>query len=152
MKSFVLLLAVLSFQISVSLGFAPSCGRSVRSIMANPPRRAALESLSPFKSPTTTALYAEVEPDTGGMKRGLVIMAVVLTVCVWGFTIPVELRRARWCSAEEAEIYPQCYTATQWVAEVQDYYKGGGGIKFDFSIDPGTLEENEEFRKSLLGQ
>lgn len=88
--------------------------------------------------------------DTGGMQRGAVLMAIVMTICVWMFSIPPEFRRAKLCDEKQSAVYAQCQTPQQWTQGVADYYKNGGGIHFDFSIDPGTLAENEELRKSIF--
>jgi hypothetical protein len=37
----------------------------------------------------------------------------------------------------------KCITAGDWASNVQEYYRNGGGIQFDFSIEeePGVLPE-----------
>jgi hypothetical protein len=79
-------------------------------------------------------------------------MGIVLALCIWLFSIPTEFRRAHLCSDEDAAVYEQCWTLGQWTDGVADYYKKGGGVNFDFSIDPATLEENAELQKELFGR
>lgn len=78
----------------------------------------------------------------GGLKEGLAILSLSLIVSVWLFSIPTEFRRARFCSEQESAIYEQCYTVDQWTSGIADYYKNGGRVQFDFSVDPATLERN----------
>ena len=74
-------------------------------------------------------------------KRGNILFAFSLLVCVWSFSIPPELRREHFCFSEKCRLdntAPLCYdciTFSEWTGKVADYYKGGGGIKFDFSIE-----------------
>lgn len=72
-------------------------------------------------------------------KRGAFLLVLVLLLCVWSFSIPVELRRDHWCftsqcASNRASCY-DCITFGEWYQKVQDYYVNGGGIKFDFSIE-----------------
>lgn len=71
-----------------------------------------------------------------GIDRGLYIGAIVLAICVWFFSIPVEFRRTRICNEADSRDYPKlCMTPKQFTTGISDYYKNGGGIKFDFSIE-----------------
>jgi hypothetical protein len=78
--------------------------------------------------------------DTGyvdGSTTGAFLMAFVLLINIWIFSIPTEFRRARICKEEDVVLYANknCITADEWVRGVGDYYKNGGGVHFDFSIE-----------------
>jgi hypothetical protein len=89
-----------------------------------------------------------------GSGRGKIIQVIVLAVCVWSFSIPPEFRRARFCTTsrcvESRASCNDCVTFSEWKIKVVDYYKGGGGVNFDFSIDPATKEANKEIMDSVL--
>lgn len=72
-----------------------------------------------------------------GVDNGVWILGFMICFSVWMFSIPVEFRRARSCSAEQVRLYPEskCMTNEMWLDGVIDYYKNGGGISFDFSIE-----------------
>ena len=72
-----------------------------------------------------------------GIDRGLYLIAIVMFINVWIFSIPTEFRRAKICSEEQVIQYPNsgCMTGSKWVEGVKDYYAKGGGISFDFSIE-----------------
>lgn len=74
-----------------------------------------------------------------GTGRGIYIFALSLLVCIWSFTIPVELRRAHFCFTDRCAANPtvceNCVTFGQWTDDVKTYYANGGGVKFDFSIE-----------------
>lgn len=77
--------------------------------------------------------------DPSGQRRGLILFPLVLLFTAWLFTIPPEFRRAHLCSEQQVIDYPgKCITADTWINGVKEYYRNGGGIEFDFSIDPGT--------------
>mmetsp|Transcript_18585 Transcript_18585/g.53361 ORF Transcript_18585/g.53361 Transcript_18585/m.53361 type:complete len:155 (-) Transcript_18585:1332-1796(-) len=78
--------------------------------------------------------------DPTGLKRGAIILPFALLINIWMFSIPVEYRRARICSEEQVRDNPgsKCMTTETWRSGVADYYANGGGIKFDFSIDPDS--------------
>jgi hypothetical protein len=89
-----------------------------------------------------------------GKNRGYVIQTIVLSICVWFFSIPPEFRRTHFCPTskcveDRASCY-DCVTFGEWKVRVADYYKGGGGVHFDFSIDPATKEANKEIMDSVL--
>ena len=69
--------------------------------------------------------------------RGVALFLFVFVVNVWLFSIPPEFRRAKNCTAEQVLLYPDsnCMTTEMWWGGVLDYYRNGGGIKFDFSIE-----------------
>jgi hypothetical protein len=78
------------------------------------------------------------ETDPTGLRRGVVLLPLVVLLAVWLFTIPVEFRRARFCSEEQVRLYPdsKCITPDNWVKGIQDYYQQGGGVEWDFTLDP----------------
>lgn len=73
-------------------------------------------------------------------ERGPLLLGIVMLFCIWQFTIPVEFRRARFCSEQQVLQFPnsKCITVDNWIKNIQEYYQNGGGIQWDFS-----LEENE---------
>jgi hypothetical protein len=75
-----------------------------------------------------------------GTGRGLVIMAISLFACVWIFSIPPEFRRAHICTSDRPSAASTCVQLGAWVDEVADYYRGGGGVHFDFTIDQSTRD------------
>ena len=72
-----------------------------------------------------------------GVDNGVWILGFMMMFSVWMFSIPVEFRRAKNCSAEQVRLYPEsrCMTTEMWWGGVIDYYKNGGGVSFDFSIE-----------------
>lgn len=61
-----------------------------------------------------------------GLGRGTVLLAVVLLVNVWFFSIPPEFRRTRICEEMDALAYPdKCMTTTQFTEGIANYYKNG---------------------------
>ena len=80
----------------------------------------------------------DYQGDPTGLKRGAVILPIMFLINVWMFSIPVEFRRARFCSAEQVRANPtsKCMTWETWRNGVVEYYANGGGVKWDFSIDP----------------
>jgi hypothetical protein len=82
-------------------------------------------------------------------------MALVLLANVWVFSIPPEFRRAYICPNPSCEANrvacKNCVTLEEWTNGIQDYYRNGGGIQFDFSIDPATLEYNKQVLEGVLG-
>ena len=83
--------------------------------------------------------YASVDGVEG---RGQIIFGVVLLFNIWMFSIPPYFRRVEFCTTPECEqnraACNDCVTFSEWTAGISDYYKNGGGIHFDFSIDPKT--------------
>ena len=102
---------------------------------------AILSTQSTVTSSTSLSMSKEDEPyDTGyvdGSTTGAFLMAFVLLINIWIFSIPTEFRRARICKEEDVVLYPNknCITADEWFKGVESYYKNGGGIQFDFSIE-----------------
>lgn len=89
---------------------------------------------------------------TDGTDVGIYILGFVFAICIWLFTIPPSFRRSNICTVSP-EVAPavNCVSLQEWISDVGDYYKGGGGIQWDFSIDPATLAKNEEMKQALLG-
>mmetsp|Transcript_30602 Transcript_30602/g.46961 ORF Transcript_30602/g.46961 Transcript_30602/m.46961 type:complete len:197 (+) Transcript_30602:110-700(+) len=88
------------------------------------------------------ALYERKTPSdnvTGTGARGQVIFAFALAFCIWLFTIPSEFRRAYICSSsacvQNRASCSDCKTLGELRQGVAEYYRNGGGIQFDFSIE-----------------
>lgn len=79
-----------------------------------------------------------------GTGRGAYLLGIVLLACLWVFSIPPEFRRAYLCGSERCEqdrtayLCNDCITTKEWREGIMDYYRSGGGIQFDFSIDPNS--------------
>mmetsp|Transcript_2087 Transcript_2087/g.3062 ORF Transcript_2087/g.3062 Transcript_2087/m.3062 type:complete len:172 (-) Transcript_2087:4-519(-) len=108
---------------------------------------------SSLKTPpptTTTSLQNQNNNDNesldydDGRSNGLVLLGVICAVAVWLFSIPTEFRRSSICSKEDAAVYDNCYTWKQWTSGISQYYQEGGGVQFDFSIDPKTQAKNAQ--------
>jgi hypothetical protein len=95
------------------------------------------------KSSVPTSLFqSKGESQVDGTGRGLALFSVVLAVCTWLFSIPPEFRRAHFCFVEQcvqerSNCY-DCVTFSEWTAGVQEYYRSGGGIEFDFTVADET--------------
>jgi len=72
-----------------------------------------------------------------GIDRGTYLLLIpAIIINLWFFTIPTEFRRSRLCSAEETANFPtKCMTTEQFKTRISDYYKNGGDIQWDFSIE-----------------
>ena len=83
-----------------------------------------------------------MESQVDGTGRGVALFSVVIAVCIWLFSIPPEFRRAHFCVVEhcvqERSKCYDCVTFSEWTAGVQEYYRSGGGIKFDFTVADET--------------
>ena len=108
---------------------------------------------------TKTMLHAERKKDTvsyDGSDRGRYILVLVLFICIWQFSIPPTFRRAKFCptacAKERTLCRKPCVTIEEWTSDVVQYYKNGGGIQWDFTIDPNTVAENEKFVQNLFGR
>lgn len=109
-----------------------------------------LESHSPFRANRflvadrrERATHLEAKKIDDGIGRGIPILGLVLVVILWTFTIPPEFRRAYICvdACNEYRDAPQCnncVTGEEWSNGVKEYYRNGGGIQWDFSIDPNS--------------
>ena len=75
--------------------------------------------------------------DIGGLNEGKYLLLLVLSACIWIFSIPPEYRRARFCTDEDVRLYPEkhCTTFNAWRTGIAEYYANGGGVHFDFSIE-----------------
>ena len=74
--------------------------------------------------------------------EGKSLLLLGLLICLWGFSVPPEFRRSRFCSEAQIAENPDsmCITGGQFVNKVVDYYSNGGGIQWDFSIAQETKE------------
>lgn len=77
-------------------------------------------------------------------QRGNILFAVVFLAIIWSFSIPPELRREHFCFSRNCRLDNtgkacyNCISIQEWFSKVSDYYKGGGGVHFDFSIEEKT--------------
>ena len=99
----------------------------------------------------TTASTTQLQgnPDKiQGTDRGTPILIFVMAACIWIFSIPPEFRRAYICAGtpclEQRSLCNDCVTVTEWKDGILDYYKNGGGVQFDFSIDPKSKAAFDE--------
>jgi hypothetical protein len=111
----------------------------------NTPLQAPLTPSNGNGIPTTTTTLFQGKIVDQGIGRGIPILGLVLLACVWLFTIPPEFRRAYICPDSCAKVEYQaapacqeCVTGEEWINGVKEYYKNGGGIQWDFSIDPNS--------------
>jgi hypothetical protein len=98
---------------------------------------------------------------TDGTDRGIIVQVIVVLAALWFFTVPPEFRRTKICpptaSPDEFVATTQglrprdCITSKEFQQRVQEYYEKGGGIQWDFSIDPGTVAKNQATWESLWG-
>mmetsp|Transcript_7711 Transcript_7711/g.10728 ORF Transcript_7711/g.10728 Transcript_7711/m.10728 type:complete len:139 (-) Transcript_7711:2375-2791(-) len=68
--------------------------------------------------------------------RGAILFGTVLLINVWLFSIPPSFRRTEICLTPNTGPRADCSTWNEFFADVKTYYENGGGIQFDFSIDP----------------
>jgi hypothetical protein len=129
-------------------------------------RRRSLPSVAKeVRAKPSSALYAKPPPPPPGTKkevtydgadRGRYLFALVFLICIWQFSIPPSFRRAKFCPpscVQERSLCrtPTCVTFGEWTSDIAQYYRDGGGIQWDFSIDPQTLAENERFLQRFRG-
>jgi len=89
---------------------------------------------------------------TDGTDVGIYGLGIVLALCVWLFTIPPSFRRANICTVDPALVRTaNCVSLSEWVDDVGEYYKNGGGVQWDFSIDPSTVAKNREMMQAVMG-
>jgi len=92
-------------------------------------------------SSTTALQFLNFSPpddnDVGSLGRGNVILVLAMVTCVWLFSIPTEFRRARFCTDEDVQLHPEkgCTTFGAWRKGIAEYYAGGGGVDFDFTVE-----------------
>jgi hypothetical protein len=94
---------------------------------------------------TQLSMSSEEPPSqiNDGTGRGAYFLGIVLLACVWCFTVPPEFRRAYICADKcvanrEAPQCNNCVTSEEWTNGIKEYYANGGGIQWDFSIDPNS--------------
>ena len=76
-----------------------------------------------------------------GWTQGIPLLIIVFLWNLWFFTIPPEFRRSRLCDEADAAAYPErCMTANQFASGIVEYYKGGGGIQWNFEVGSSTRE------------
>ncbi len=150
-KSILVLIALLVSMEQVA-SFLPGCPTNKPVIMSTFDNTKTSRMYQPNKLPTASLStinrrYDSIvqinmsnnSADPSGQRRGLILFPLVLLFTVWLFTIPPEFRRAHICSEQQVIDYPgKCITPDTWINGVKEYYRNGGGIEFDFSIDPGT--------------
>ena len=133
--------------------------RTAHGPLSAPP--AALLSFNPAPHTSSRFPLRMARRSTDGTDVGIYIFGFVLAVNVWLFTIPPSFRRTNICSVSPPDdttvlvaattTSPSCVSLEEWASAVGDYYRGGGGIQWDFSINPATLAKNEKFVKTVLG-
>ena len=144
MRSNILLFLAICLPATCSAFVMPSMRNSVETSFRRPTEHVGYTS-------TTTCLLdqppGEKQVKADGTGRGAILLGVVLAACVWIFSIPPEYRRAYLCGSErcvqdrQAYLCNDCMTPEEWRSGIIEYYKNGGGVKFDFSVDP-----NSQFR------
>jgi hypothetical protein len=71
--------------------------------------------------------------------EGKTLLFLGFFLSAWFFTVPTEFRHARICDERETAANPEvCTTPGMFGSKVVDYYKGGGGIKWDFTVADET--------------
>ena len=150
MKTSILSTTLMLLFAASSLAFAPAS----TSIHA---RSNTIPQSSSFVAPTTTTtqLHGKSPPSgyqgtNDGIGRGIYLQLIVFGFCAWMFTIPPEFRRAHFCNADTDRATQECVTEGEWIQGVKDYYAGGGGIKWDFSIDPKTKAANQKKMDEIM--
>lgn len=110
--------------------------------------------------PTTSSqrfLSKQPKPEfDDGTEIGKYLLVLALGISLWFFTIPPSFRRAYICPLElyclqDQTLCQDCTTWNEWFRGLSDYYQNGGGIQWDFSIAPKTLEENQARLDQILG-
>lgn len=157
MKTTMLSMVIMCLFTASTLAFAPST-----SITSSSSSRVAPATTIPQPfllengqfSPTSTQLQENKKDyDPSGYKsrniddgigRGIYLQLVVFGLCAWLFTIPPEFRRAYFCAEGQDSATSECVTTDEWFQGISDYYKNGGGIQWDFSIDPRTKAANQQ--------
>ena len=82
-----------------------------------------------------------VEMQQRNAKRGAVVLAALVVVILWSFSVPPSIRRATLCELGDT---PDCLPAATLAGQVAEHYQTCGRgdapacVKFDFSIDPDS--------------
>ena len=126
-----------------SVAFAPSPLFNVRGKAVQKTSLGVLLLVILQDSRTRTAVVcqqSQTPNEIYGIERGYPILAFSILLSAWFFTIPPEFRRAHFCASDICvqTRCNDCMSVTEWVTGIQDYYQNGGGIKWDFSIDPSS--------------
>jgi hypothetical protein len=91
----------------------------------------------------------------GTGSRGSILLGVSLLFTLWLFSIPPEFRRAHVCTldvcVQNRASCNDCQTLGELREGIASYYKNGGGVEFDFTIDPKTIVENRQALKEKFG-
>jgi hypothetical protein len=92
-------------------------------------------------SPGGTVLYrSKNSRDLEGRSGGIPLLIASFIVSAWFFTIDPQIRRTHLCTSprcvEDREYCYDCKTFGEFKEMILDYYRYGGGIKWDFSIEP----------------
>jgi hypothetical protein len=112
------------------------------------------------KDPESQVKTPNYKPADDGRSVGFVLLGVSLLASAWLFTIPPSFRRAYLCPRDyfansnnngiAQEQATDCVPWKVWWSDVVAYYRSGGGIQWDFSIDPQTVRDNREFLDAVI--
>ena len=120
------------------------------------------DKLSPLGKAYDYAISGEKNFFSDPQNRGIVLLTVVVSACLWFFTIPPHFRRQNICQSLEQyeqlqflnphqnDNYEGCITREMWNDSIVEYYKNGGGIEIDFSVDPRTVAKNKAAVESFF--
>eukprot|EP00523_Entomoneis_sp_CCMP467_P003224 CAMPEP_0168742710 /NCGR_PEP_ID=MMETSP0724-20121128/13177_1 /TAXON_ID=265536 /ORGANISM="Amphiprora sp., Strain CCMP467" /LENGTH=198 /DNA_ID=CAMNT_0008790269 /DNA_START=155 /DNA_END=751 /DNA_ORIENTATION=- len=120
---------------------------------------------------TTTTTQKTTTKVNDGSGRGAILLGIVLLLNVWLFSLPPSFRRQDLCRPEEYDVQQQQVLAlaqqggysgggaplfeypcvTPWRRSIVDYYQSGGGVVFDLSIDPRTVQRNRALWEATFG-
>jgi len=145
-----LLLCCLNFNVEVVTSFTATPSRSIKTTLLNNENQYVNNNdkvYSTVPMATTTALQMSGGSNVDGSKEGRVLLIISCLAVVWGFSIPPEFRRARICTEEQvaaAAKEAHCTTFDNWKSELSQYYKDGGGVKFNFSVEGRGGDEPEQ--------
>ena len=86
----------------------------------------------------------EVNAAIYGIDRGAYLLAFAFLVNVWFFSVPVEFRRTKICTAEQTRDFPDvCMTPEQFKSGIAEYYRNGEGRRsighFEYMPLPSTI-------------
>lgn len=95
--------------------------------------------VQPARNANQTILR-QSRPDVSGRDRGVPLLILACLGSLWFFTIPPEFRRAHICGnpicVENRAACYDCKTFGELKEEIVEYYQSGGGIQWDFTVDP----------------